>query len=89
MSYPVGEVVVGWYMLPVSKERLLKDREWTTGAAFIPCPFDWLAGPTERPRLPMVEIDGVIQEDALDAFHRMARWPIDRDDWMKRRGSHA
>ena len=85
-TYQVDQVTIGWYMTPTSSERLLKDRTWTTAAAFIPCPFDWLAGPTERPRIPMVEIDGAIQEHTLEAFHRIARWPIDRLEWMRRRG---
>lgn len=84
-TYPVDQIVVGWFMCPVSAERLLKDRRWVTCAAFIPCPFnEW--GPTERPRLPIVEIDGVIQDNALEAFHRIARWPISREEWMRRRG---
>ena len=86
-TYPVDQIVVGWFMCPVSAERLLKDRRWVTCAAFVPCPIDWTTGTyTERPRIPAVEIDGVIQENALEAFHRIARWPITRELWMERRG---
>lgn len=86
-TYLADEIRVGWYMMPVTHERLMKDRKWVSCAAFLPCPFnEW--GPTERPRLPMVEVDGVIQDDGLEWFHRMARWPISREEWMRRRG-HA
>lgn len=84
-TYLPDEVRIGWYMTPTSSARLLKDRTWATAAAFIPCPFnEW--GPTERPRMPMVEIDGVIQDHTLEAFHRIARWPISREEWCRRRG---
>ena len=87
-SYAVDEVRLGWFMCPVTSARLLKDRQWATAAAFLPCPFND-DGPTERPRIPAVEIDGVIQDNTLDAFHRIARWPITREQWMKRRGIDA
>ena len=88
LSYQADEVRVGWYMCPVSAARLLKDRVWATAAAFIPCPFNEY-GPTERPRLAMVEIDGMIQEHTIEAFHRIARWPIAREEWQRRRGQHV
>lgn len=86
-TYLPDEVRIGWYCAPISSERLLKDRTWVTCAAFIPCPIDWTTGTwTERPRIPAVEIDGVVQDHTLEAFHRIARWPIERTEWMRRRG---
>lgn len=77
----------GWDAWRRDRPHFLRDRQFVTAAAFVPCPIDWTTGTyTERPRIPAVEIDGVVQENALDAFHRIARWPISCEEWKRRRG---
>ena len=82
----------GWDEWRKVRPHFLRDRQWVTALAYIPCPMNpWTGEPMERTRHPIIEIDGreVAPEYIWEAWQRIARFPIERSDWMKRRGLHA
>lgn len=85
----VGKITPGWYLVAVTNERLKRDRQYVTALAYIPCPMDpWSCEPMDRTRHPVIEIDGqeVPPEEIWEAWTRVAHYPIDRDEFMRRRG---
>lgn len=88
----VGKIQPGWYLVAVTHERLKKDRTYVTALAYVPCPlFTWAVETPLRAREPVIEIDGreVPPEDVWEAWISIAHFPIDRDEFMRRRGLHA
>ena len=82
----------GWDEWRKVRPHFLRNREWVTCLAYVPCPFDpFTCEPTERPRHPIIEIDGreVAPEHVWDAWVRISRFPIAFADFCRRRGIHA
>ena len=85
----VGRITPGWYLVATTNERLKRDRTYVTALAYVPCPMNpWTGEPMERTRHPIIEIDGeeVPPEDIWEAWTRIAHFPIDFDEFCKRRG---
>lgn len=84
MTFQVGRITPGWYLVAVTFERLKKDRAYVTASAFYRCPLD-PAGPAGEP---VIEVDGVEvpDEELWDWWTRLPHYPITRAEYNRRRG---